>query len=309
MKRDHLYTVSNNAVYDRRKFITNTITIAGGLTLLGTNISCAANGYSGKIYTVQQIIDLILKEGNLLPIPDTVDTIKAGSADMKVTGIVTTMFATVDVIKKAAKLNANFIIAHEPTFYNHRDDTDWVKNNSVVKQKEDLLKKLNITVWRFHDYIHSLKPDAIYYGVVKKAGWLPYFKAGELELDIPAISLQKLVEHLKTSLNISHLRIIGDPQQICKKIALFPGAPGGQRQQALAESIKPDVLIVGELSEWETAEYIRDEQLLGGKTSLIILGHAASETPGMEYFVDWLQPKLPDMKITYIASGDPFTWL
>jgi hypothetical protein len=29
----------------------------------------------------------------------------------------------------------------------------------------------------------------------------------------------------------------------------------------------------------------------------------------MEYFADWLQPKLSDLKVTHIASGDPFKWL
>jgi putative NIF3 family GTP cyclohydrolase 1 type 2 len=54
---------------------------------------------------------------------------------------------------------------------------------------------------------------------------------------------------------------------------------------------------------------MRDTNLLGEKRALIVLGHNVSEEPGMEYFVEWLQPKLPQVKITHIASGDPFTWL
>jgi hypothetical protein len=159
-----------NNTLSRRKFIAASAISAGGIALLSITPS-VANGLlsTQKQYTVQQIIDLIMKEGNLSPIPGTVDTLKSGSADQVVTGIITTMFATVDVIKQAVKLNANFIIAHEPTFYNHTDNPDWVKDNSVVKQKQALLKKHGITVWRFHDYIHSLKPDAISYGAVKKA--------------------------------------------------------------------------------------------------------------------------------------------
>ncbi|MEO6686626.1 MAG: Nif3-like dinuclear metal center hexameric protein, partial [Dyadobacter sp.] len=84
---------------------------------------------------------------------------------------------------------------------------------------------------------------------------------------------------------------------------------GGPMQVSTAEKEKPDVLIVGELSEWETAEYIRDARSFGQKISLIVLGHAMSEEPGMEWFAEWLQPKLPDVKITHLASGDPFTWL
>lgn len=296
---------------NRRKFIINAMKSAGGFGLLGFNTNFSRSDFFSlkKQMTVQDIIDLILKEGNLSPINNTVDTIKAGSASQVVTGIVTTMFPTINVIEEAAKLNANFIIAHEPSFYNHLDDTAFVKDNAVLKQKQELLEKYKITIWRFHDYCHSLKPDAITYGVVKKTGWLPYYKTGESILIIPSISLKELVNHLKSSLRISHLRIIGDMEQRCEKIALLPGASGGQKQISTVEINKPDVLIVGEVSEWETAEYIRDEKSFGGKTALIILGHSLSEEPGMEWVADWLQPKIPDMKITHITSGDPFTWL
>jgi putative NIF3 family GTP cyclohydrolase 1 type 2 len=298
-----------SSIFTRRKFITTTAISAGGLVLL-SNPSLASGLLSTqRQYTVQQVIDLILKEGNLSPIPNTVDTLKSGDASQVVTGIITTMFATVAVIEQAAKLNANFIIAHEPTFYNHTDNPEWVKDNAIVKQKQALLKKHNITLWRFHDYCHSLKPDAVYYGVIKKLNWLPYFKAGSPTLTIPSVSLRQLVQHLKTGLGIAHLRVIGNLKQNCSRVTLLPGAPGGKMQVGFAVSDKPDVLICGEVSEWETAEYIRDAHLLGANISLIILGHALSEEPGMEYFVDWLQPKLTDVKVTHIKSGDPFTWL
>ena len=297
-------TTFENLKIDRRKFIDNLMKSGAALTVLGSLFSFTTK----KQFTVQEIIDLILKEGGLTPLKDTVDTIKIGNADQIVTGIVTTMFPTITAIKEAARRNANFIIAHEPSFYNHNDKSDWVNNNSVLKQKQALLEKHKMVIWRFHDYCHALKPDAISYGVAKKANWLSYYKTGEVMLTIPPVSLKQLVQHLKTSLGISHVRIIGDLSQQCKRIALLPGAWGGQRQVSVAELEKPDVLIVGEVSEWETAEYIRDGKLLGGKTALIILGHAVSEEPGMEWFAEWLQPKLPDLKVVHLASGDPFVW-
>ena len=295
---------------DRRKFIANALYAAGGLALLSLPEIVTASALSGdKQYTVQQVIDVILKEGNLAPITDTVDTIKAGKPDQIVTGIVTTMFASINVIEAAIKLSANFIIAHEPTFYNHRDDTAWVANNEVVKKKQALLEKNNIAVWRFHDYCHSLKPDAVSYGVAKKAGWLDHYKMGEAVMNIPSLTLLQLVQHLKLKLDITHVRVIGNLDQACARIAVMPGSGGGQRQVTVAETYKPDVLIVGELSEWETAEYIRDERLLGGNVSLIILGHGVSEDPGMEWLVEWLKPKLSGVNISHVPSGDPFIWL
>jgi putative NIF3 family GTP cyclohydrolase 1 type 2 len=290
----------------RRRFLGQAALSATAFTFLAPETLFAQ---ASKAYTVQQIIDLILKEGNLKSIPDTVDTIKSGSSDQPVTGIVTTMFATASVIEQAAKLKANFIIAHEPTFYNHRDDPEWVKGNEIVKKKQTLLDKHKIAVWRFHDYCHSLKPDAIRYGVIKKAGWTQYYKNESAALTIPATTLGDLIKHLKTKLGIQKLRVVGDLSQSCSKLAIMPGAAGGQRQVSVAVAEQPDVLIVGETPEWEGVEYARDGRLLGSKMALIVLGHAVSEEPGMEYFVEWLQPKISGVKVTHVASGDPFQWV
>jgi len=291
----------------RRAFITNTLKASAAAALL--NIPGIAIALQQKKYTIQEVMDIILKEVPGAPFKTTVDTLKSGDEKQTVTGIVTTMFATVQVIEEAAKLKANFIIAHEPTFYNHLDDVNYVANNRVVQQKQALLKKYNITVWRFHDYWHSVEPDGIGYGVLQKAGWLQYYKPGQRILQMPPLTLEKLVAHLEQTLAIKHVRMIGDLAQTCARIALLPGAAGGQTQISIVEKEQPDVLIVGEVHEWETAEYIRDARQMGSKTALIILGHSVSEEPGMDWLVDWLKPKIPGVPVTHIASGDPFTWM
>ena len=290
----------------RRTFITNIAKAAGAAAVLSIpGVATAAR----KTYTVREVIDIILKEIPGAPFKETVDTLKSGSETQVVSGIVTTMFATVAVVEEAAKRKANFIIAHEPTFYNHLDDTNWSGQNDIVRRKQELLKKHNITIWRFHDYWHTHRPDGVGYGVLQKTGWLQYYKPGNMILNLPAASLQDIVHTLKESLGIEQLRVIGDLSQSCERIALLPGAAGGQRQIAIVEKEHPDVLIVGEVHEWETAEYIRDARQLGSKTALIVLGHSQSEEPGMEWLVDWLQPKLQGMPVRHIASRNPFKFV
>ncbi|HVM89143.1 MAG TPA: Nif3-like dinuclear metal center hexameric protein [Puia sp.] len=294
----------------RREFISTSLKAAGAAVFIGEGFEgFEKNRHAEKAFTVQEVIDIILKEIPVAPLPQTVDTIKSGSAGNKVSGIITTMFTTVDVINAAAKLNANFVIAHEPTFYNHEDRLDYVPDNKIVQQKRALLKRYNITVWRFHDYWHSCKPDGITYGVVKSVGWLPYYEPGKKVIKIPSLSLNDLVGHFKSKLGIEHVRVIGNPDQQCERIGLLPGAEGGEMQISLAEKEKPDVLVVGELSEWETGEYIRDSIAFGEKTSLIVLGHSVSEEPGMEWLVEWLKPKVPGLNITHLPSGNPFRWM
>ncbi len=293
----------------RRKFITTSLKAALAGSLLSFPGMSMATGNTLNEITIQQVMDIILKEVPGAPFKETVDTIKSGSVENKVTGIVSTMFATVNVIRQAVKLNANFIIAHEPTFYNHTDDKKWAGENKVVEEKDALLAKHKITVWRFHDYIHSFNPDGVFYGVTQKAGWAKYTKPGEATFTIPAATLKTIAEHLKKTLSIDQVRVVGDLNKACKKITLIPGTAGGQSHISIIEKEHPDLLIVGEVHEWETAEYVRDARLLGHEISLIVLGHSVSEEPGMSWFADWLQPKIPGIKVNHIVSQSPFTWV
>ncbi len=292
----------------RREFLSVLSAVIGVTTALPlrTHSKPTTTAVTAKM-TIQQVIDLILTTIPGAPFNETVDTIKSGDGQYEVKGIVTTMFATIEVIIKAASIGANFIIAHEPTFYNHRDETSWLENDQVFQFKNELLKKHNIVVWRFHDYWHTHRPDGVQMGVLTKLGWKNYFNSENPRLlVIPETPLRSLIDHAKKSLGIRQVRFIGDPKQNCKRVALSPGAAGGRSQIQLLQKEKPDVLIVGEVSEWETAEYIRDAQSMKLPMALIVLGHAESEEPGMEWLVSWLQPKIPDIGVTHVPSHYPF---
>ncbi|HEX8357972.1 MAG TPA: Nif3-like dinuclear metal center hexameric protein [Segetibacter sp.] len=295
----------------RRQFINTVITAVGSAAVVASPVVLFAAPYqqTAEALTVQQIIYLILKSVPGAPFAKSVDTIKCGNPAQRVTGIVTTMFATADVIEKAGKLGANFIIAHEPTFYNHADDTQWLENDKVYQYKNNLLKKYNIVVWRFHDYIHSHKPDGVLTGVLNALGWEKYYDAANPRMvKIPAMALQKVVDLSKKKLGIPRVKVIGDMLQNCSRILLIPGAAGGKTQIEALQKEKPDLLIVGELNEWETSEYVRDLRRSGSKTSLLVLGHIVSEEPGLEWLQKWLQPQIPDIKITHIPTTDAFVW-
>jgi putative NIF3 family GTP cyclohydrolase 1 type 2 len=302
--------MNNNSVsnHSRREFIASVSSALGAISFIPLTGAAAIDfNVSVEKMTVKQVIDLILTTIPGAPFKETVDTIKSGDEAVDVKGIVTTMFATVDVIRRTAALGANFIIAHEPTFYNHRDETAWLDNDQVFQFKEELLKKHGIVVWRFHDYWHTHRPDGVLMGVLTKLGWQNYYNAENPRMiAVPGMTLADVMKHAKKSLGIRQVRFIGDPKQVCKRIALMPGAAGGRSQIQALKAEKPDVLIVGEVAEWETAEYIRDAQAMKLPMSLIVLGHAESEEPGMEWLVSWLQPKVPDIKVTNVPSRYPF---
>jgi putative NIF3 family GTP cyclohydrolase 1 type 2 len=287
----------------RRQFV------AGSLFTLGVLPNVKAGVSDQKDLTVQQLIDLILKE---IPgtISNTVDTIKIGNPNQRITGVVTSMFPTIDVIRKTIEQKANFIIVHEPSFYNHQDDTAWLEKDEVFQYKKNLLTKNNIAVWRFHDYIHRHNPDGVLEGVIQKLGWKKFQDAGKPTVfDLGSMrTLRQLIGEVKGALGISNLRMVGNLDDACQRVLLLPGAWGGRPQITQLMETKPDLIICGEVAEWETSEYIRDARAMGLKRSLVVLGHAQSEEPGLAWLVDWLKEKAPMVNATHIPSQTPFTF-
>ena len=260
--------------------------------------------------TIQNVIDLIIASVPGAPYEDSVDVFKCGDPTREVTGIVTTFTATMDVLRQTVALGANLVITHEPLFYEHRDQTDWLANDPVFQAKRAFLEEHKLTVWRFHDYWHRHQPDGIITGMLKALDWEEYQSPNYLTpMVIPGMTLAKLVATLKAKLALPVVRAIGHAEQRCERIALLAGSIGGEAQIKVFQHENADVVVCGETVEWQTCEYVRDALSLGFNKALVIVGHAKSEEEGMHYLNTWLQPKVPELPITYLAVGDPITLL
>lgn len=232
------------------------------------------------------------------------------------TGIATTFLATSDVIKRASDRGANLILTHEPTFYNHLDETEGLAGDAVYASKRQLAEERGVAIWRFHDYWHLARPDGVLTGMLKRLGWEDAPVSPSDRTDMPKICriepvrLQELAHHFKARLGIPHpLRAVGDPSMLCRRVALILGAYGGRRHRAFLKDADVDVLVIGEVPEWETNVYVSDAQSAGMQTALLEIGHAYSEEPGMEYLVAWLQPKVGAIPVVHVPTGNPFVHL
>ena len=256
--------------------------------------------------SIGEIIDSIKKACGE-PIGDTVDTIKSGDPSQRCTGIASTFLATVGVIRQAVAQGANLIITHEPTYYNHLDDTGWLADDPVYAFKRRLLEDNGIVVWRFHDYWHQHEPDGVLHGFLKAVGWLPYLdEKRDFTCLIPETSLKELAAFFKGQLKLHRTFFTGDPSMRFRNVALLPGAWGGTNQIKALRRDDVEVVVVGEINEWETCEWVRDAVAAGLRKGLIVLGHAESEEVGMKYLVEWLQPRVPDIAVIHLPATDPF---
>jgi putative NIF3 family GTP cyclohydrolase 1 type 2 len=297
----------------RRTFITTVGKLAGASMVMAVpGISSAGKLWQPKaVFTVQQVIDIILKEIPNARTQNTVDKIRSGSAEQAVTGIVTTMFPSIEVIEKTKLAGANFIIAHETPFYNNPDETEWLKDDDAYKYKVELLNKYKMAIWRFHDNWHAHRPDGIAMGNLIKLGWEKYYDPENPRLiTLPQpMTIKSIAEMAKKRLGISMVRVVGDLKQQCTTIYLAFGYMDPKMQIPVIQKSKPDLILSGETREWETVERVRDGLAMGQRTSLMVLSHSVSEEAGMEYLVKWLQPKFPGLRITNIPSNNPFTFV
>lgn len=264
---------------------------------------------------VREIADRIVAACNIPPLEKTCDLLITGDWDCETTGIVTTFMATVDVICDAVAKGANLIITHEPTYFTHSDQTDWLQEDPTYLRKQRLIEENQINIWRFHDHMHRTQPDLIYDGLNKELGWESYSLPEKRHCyHIPSTTVEALSAFFKEKLDVEAIQIVGDKETRVERVGILVG--GGslglgseQMPMTLMRDEELDVMVCGEILEWTLTAYVRDAAQLGLNKAMIVLGHNRSEEIGMKHLTAWLEGVLPGVPIMFSEAGEPFTYL
>ena len=236
----------------------------------------------------------------------TCDTFKAGEPDSEIKGVGVSMFATPEVIKKCTDNGINFLIVHEPVYYNHFDDEI---PNETARMKKEFLDGSGVTVARYHDHAHMTNNDLIYTGEIKYSGLL-----GEKILcNKPAITRylldkpmtsKELAALLEKNLGIKHIRIAGCTDKPGRKVSCCFGTPNSTYE----EFDESDFILIGEVCEWRLAEMARDCAQLGVNKAVLVMGHIGSERDGMKLLADILKERHPELAVSYIECGEVYSY-
>jgi putative NIF3 family GTP cyclohydrolase 1 type 2 len=90
------------------------------------------------------------------------------------------------------------------------------------------------------------------------------------------------------------------------RVALSPGAGGPGSHRPLLQRKDVEVLVIGEVPEWETIEYVADAVAEGKHKALILMTHIPSEQPGMEDCAEWLKTFVSEVPVAFVAASEPF---
>lgn len=267
--------------------------------------------------TADDVIARIKKHIGVEWKPDSVDGIKAGTASTIATGVVTTSIATMAVLQQAVKARANIIITTSPTFHARSDATappagrgaapqPAMPPNPVFTAKNDFIAKHKLVVFRLSEHWQQRRPDPRVQGLAAALGWAKHQSAGAPEhVNVAALRLDALASHVNKALRSrGGMRVMGNPQNVVQRIGLLPGTTPIQAALKMLPGV--DVIVAGEVREWETVEYVRDKVFAGEKKGLVLIGRLVSEEPGMEVCANWLKTFVTEVPVRHISAGDPY---
>ena len=238
---------------------------------------------------------------------NTCDTLKAGDPDRELCRVAVAMLPTVEVIKAAHEWGADFLLVHEPMYFNHRDEHS---DDPVEVQKRTLINETGMTVWRYHDHPHATRPDIIDEGALRSlnlAGEREILPDGRIRFhtDEP-ITPEALAALMEEKWALRHIRICGAKDTPCRHISLALGAGGADATFAEFKCPECEILVAGELREWSIGEYARDAAALGYNKAVLILGHEGSEKAGMIYTAEIVKEMHPELEVRYFESGETY---
>lgn len=258
---------------------------------------------------------------------DTRDKVLYGEnhLDKACTGIVTSIWASVEVITEAIKKGANLIIVHEALFWNHGDKTDWLEGNATFASKKALLDEHQMVVWRNHDYIHSGIPlengdtyaDGIFLGLFHELGWKDYESVTIdtnnllLVIRIPEIPLSQLAKEMVNKLALNGAKIYGKKDILVKKVALTNHILGDSKKEiSYIEANDIDLVLAAEIVDFTLSEYIIDSNCLKQNKAMISFGHFNLEEPGMKYMLSYIYEalKTDHIPVFFVPAGDMYQY-
>jgi putative NIF3 family GTP cyclohydrolase 1 type 2 len=256
---------------------------------------------------IQQLIDDILSWTPQAVTP-TVDTVKAGDSQRETRHVATCFMVTAQVLRQARDMGVDFIITHEPTYFNHTDADR--PEHPLVQAKRKLVEESGITIWRYHDHMHRTFPDGIVQGVLEALGWNGRQEDYLWVLDQPR-SARQMAGEIKKHLGAGAVRVTGALDTPFTWIVMAVGAPGmdAKMMDRLMEDGRAQAFFLGEVCEWGALEQIRDAADMGMPKAALTCGHVISERAGMKLLADKLAGRYPQLTFSYLATPEVYQYL
>jgi putative NIF3 family GTP cyclohydrolase 1 type 2 len=256
--------------------------------------------------TAQLVADRIKSSIGVAWREKTIDGFKAGEPATVVTGIATTVIATLDVRRRAAAAGQNLIITQEPVFYSANDEAGNRATDPVYLAKKAVIDQQRLVVWRFSDHWNARTPSEAATALASRLGWTTNrLPDADQVYQVPPTTLGALTTHVRSRLGArGGVRVVGQAAMPVRTVFVNPGA--AVIASTLDALRRADVILTGEPREWEVVPYALDTWSNDRGKGMIAVGRIVSETPGMEACASWIRTLVPEVRVEALAVPDPY---
>jgi putative NIF3 family GTP cyclohydrolase 1 type 2 len=186
----------------------------------------------------------------------------------------------------------------------------------VFAGKNAFIEKHKLVVFRLTQHWNQRKPDPRAQGLAAAMGWTRLrrgYGATALDragddyryYDVAPLTFEALASQLRKALQTrGGIRAIGERTMTVRKVGFLPGYSLIQASIAMMPDV--DVIVAGEVQEWESAAYAQDVAFAGLKKGFISIGRVVNEAPGMQVCADWLRAIVNEVPTRFIPAGDPY---
>ncbi|MPQ42225.1 Nif3-like dinuclear metal center hexameric protein [Clostridium tarantellae] len=199
-----------------------------------------------------------------------------GDRESKINKVLLALDCTLDVIEEAKNLEVDLILTHHPLIFRKPSS---ITTDTLLGKKIIELIKNNINLYSAHTNWDSVK-DGLNDTLVKILGFENSKIISKNNLDNncgigrivdldSTIKLENILNNIRKTLKIEHLRYVGELDKNIKKIAIVNGS--GQDFFEVSKKLGADLIITGDT----TYHYVSDYKEMG--LSIIDIGHFNSE--------------------------------
>jgi len=279
--------------------------------------------------TADAVVERIRSQVSKSWMGGTSEGFQCGDLGATVTGIVTAWTPTIEALQKAISLKHNLMISMEPPFWREsgtvRTEVSMgtpsmkvLEASSVYQYKKKLIDDHGLVLWRFNENYRALPSNPRLNALARTLGYQAHENAAATQklatigagvYAIPETSLADLAKKARDGANAKALRVLGDPKEKVKNVALMPGYMENEDIMAMVRDRNVDVVVCGEACEWEAFEYAEDWITAGWGKGMIMLGRAVSEDPGAQELAAWIRSFITEVPVTGIAVGEPFSYV
>ena len=245
------------------------------------------------------------------PPRDTVDRVIYGDPQREVQAIATCWMPYRETLQRARQIGANVIVAHEPTFFAHRDlDDPSYSQLTATREKMKLIDDLGVSIVRCHDVWVWGCPE-----LGSFRAWVDFLELGEpITKDtrtagkyfsvhqVPAQRAITFARRLarKTSLfGQTLVPLYGDPDREIRSVGVGLGSAADPFS---IHALGADMAIAcdedSRLRAWISGEWCHDTGY-----PMAVVHHAVTEEPGVAALARYLSEAFPQVTVTHLRQG------